>query len=191
MTGIGWEGRVNALRQEVSQIANQAGVSSGQIRALQVQAECCKVQLLAHILEAKRKSLARNRGAASITQNGKGLPLAFGITAAASVLTAIVSKGRVAPADAGMSALNGALQGLGEAEWAVCLGRKIVLVPREEIGPGRSWLTWESVMAALNELGQRAQPGAQLGDFNAVILEVSRSKELVTYVSVVTERSSH
>ena len=186
MTRIGWEKRVNALRQEVTQVMSEARISSGKFQELQKQAECCKVQFLAYEIEARCKSLARNRGLASITKNQKGLPVVLGIAVAASILTGMVSKDRFSPLNAGMLGFNGALQGLGKTDWAVCLGRQLAIVSRNNIASGQVWLTWESVRVALHELEQRAQNGAHLGDLNAVICEVNRSKKLVVYVSVVT-----
>ncbi len=189
MTRIGWEKRVNALRQEITQIVSGARTSSGKFQGLQKQSECCKAQFLTYEIDAKCKSLARSRGTTSITQNGKGLPLALGIAAAATILMRGVSKDRFAPADAGISGFSGALQGLGETDWAICLGRQLAVVPRNNITSGQIWFTWESVRAALNELEQRARNGARLGDLDAVIFEVNRSKKIVAYVSVRTRET--
>ncbi len=190
MTRIGWEKRVNALRQEITQIRSRARMSSGKFQELQRQAECCKIQFLTYEIDTRCKSLARNRGAASITQNGKGLPLALGITAAAAILGGRGGKDRHAAFNMGISGFNGALQGLGKADWAVCLGRQLAVVPRDNITSGQIWFTCESVRVALNELEQRAQNGARLRDLDAVIFEVKGSKKLVAYITLVQNRFS-
>ncbi len=178
MTRIGWEKSVNDLRQEVTLIRSRARICSGKFQELRRQVECCKVQFLTYQLEVKRKSLARSRG----VKNGKGLPAALGIAAAASILTGIMRKDRFAAANAGLSRLNGALQRLGETDWAICLGKQLAVVSQNDITSGRVWLTWDSVRAALNELEQRAQNGAHLGNIDAVFLEMRRSKRLVTVI---------
>ena len=185
MIRTGWEGGVGDLRQEISRIAGRAGVSSGKIQDLQAQAECCKVQFLTYEIDARCHSLALNRGSASITQNGKGLTLVLGIAAAAAIFGGGGNKDRYAALNTGLAGLNGALQGLGKTDWAVRLGKQLVVMPRNNITPGKVWLTWESLRAAFDELEQRAQRGARLGDLDAVIFEVKRSKNLLVYMPVM------
>jgi hypothetical protein len=182
VTRIGWEKRVNALRQEVTQVMSEARISSGKFQELQKQAECCKVQFLIHQLEVKRRSLARDRGGASVVKDGKGLPAALGFAAVASIVIGIISHDKRATATAGLSSFNGALRGIGETEWAVCLDRQLTVRPRNHIAAGRVWFTWDSVRAALNELEQQAQNRTHLGNFDAVISEVRRSKRLVAVI---------
>ena len=190
MTRTGWEGSVSALKQEVSRVVGWAGISSGKIQDLQTQAECCKVQFLAHEIEARCHSLARNRGSESITQTGKGLSLALGITAAAAFLGNRISKDKYVALNMGISGFNAALQGLGKADWAVCLGKPLAVVPRNNITSGSIWLTWESLRAALDNLEQRAKHGARLGDLDAVIFEVNKSKNLLAYIPVMAKEGS-
>jgi hypothetical protein len=182
MTRIGWERRIADFKQEVTQIRLRASNSSINFHEQQKQAECLKVQFLTHELEAKRKSLARNRGLDSFAHNKKNLPVALGIAAAASVFAGIVSGDKYTTAGAGISGFNGALQGLGETDWVVCLDRQLTVRPRNSITAGRVWFTWHSVRAALDELEQQAQNGTQLGNFEAVISEVRRSKRLVAVI---------
>ncbi len=187
MTRIGWETRVTDFRQEVTQIRNRASISSSNFLVLKRQADGCKVRFLTHQLEVKRRSLARDRGVTSIVKNGKGLPAALVITFAATIVTGIISKDKYTAATAGLSGLNGALQGIGETDWAVCLDRQLIVTSRNNITVGRVWFTWDSVMAVLNDLEQAAQNGVHLGDLDKVIVEIRKSKKLVA-ISAHTNR---
>lgn len=183
MTGISWEKRVNSLRQELASIKSGAYTNSVKFQELRKQAECCKVQFVAYQLEARRKSLACGRGAASVTKNKKGLPLALGIAAGASFLAGMITKDRSAAASAAISGLNGALRGIGETDWAVCLGINLAIVPRDDITPGQIWVTWDSLNTALCEFGERAKSGARLGNLDDIISELWKSKRLVVVIN--------
>ena len=188
MRRIGWDKRVNDFRQEVTQIRHRASLSSSNFLVLKRQADCCKVRFLTHQLEVKRRSLAHNRGVASVVKDGKGLPAVLGFAVAASIVTGIISQDKRAAATAGLSGLNGALRGIGETDWAVCLDRQLTVMPRNNIATGRVWFTWDSVIKALNELAQASQNGAHLGTLDAVISEVLRSKRLVAVIMQEDER---
>ncbi len=179
MTGIGWGKRVNGLRQELTSIRSRAHMDSTRFQELQTQAACCKVQLLAHQLEARRKSLAGDRGFASVGGNGKRLSAALGIAAGASIFTGIMTKDRSAAANAGLSVFDRRMQGLGETDWTVCLGRQLIVAPWADITVGQVWFTWDSVKATLFELEEQAKNGASLGNLDAVISELQKSKRLI------------
>ena len=95
-----------------------------------------------------------------------------------------MSNDRLTAANAGLSGFNGALQGLGQTDWAICLDGGLEILPRDNITAGRVWFTWDSVMAALNELEQTAQNGAHLGNLDKVIVEIRKSKKLVAIIII-------
>jgi len=179
MKKVGWEKRVNDLRQEVNWIKDCAGKTSNNFKGLQRQAECCKVRFLTYELDKKCRSLTRSRGVVSVVENGNGLAATLGIAGIASILAGMITKDGLTAANAGLSGFNGALQGLGKTDWAICLDGGLEILPRDKITAGRVWFTWDSVMTALNELEQTAQNGAHLGNLDKVIFEVRKSKKLV------------
>ncbi len=183
MTGSSWEKRVNSLRQELAAIKSRAHTDSTRFQELGKQAECCKVYFVVFQLEARRKSLALGRGAASVTKNKKGLPVALGIAAGASFLAGIITKDGSAAASAAISGFNGALQGLGETDWAVRLGNEIAVVPQENITPGEAWVTWDSLKTAFCDLEEQAKSGACLGNLDEIISELWKSKRLVVVIN--------
>ncbi|MFC2014788.1 hypothetical protein ACFLUP_02210 [Chloroflexota bacterium] len=179
MTRIDWKKRASDLTQELTFIRRRASISTGNFQECRKQVERSKVQFLAYQIEAKRKFLARSRGVASVAKDRKGLPAILGIAAAASVLAGIITKDASCAANGGLSGLSGALQGLGETDWVICLGKQVAVVSRDNITPGRVWLTLDSVKATLKELEQKAQNGAHLGNLDAIFLEMPRNKKLV------------
>jgi len=138
---------------------------------------------VAHQLEVRRKSLALGRGFASVTKNKGGLPVALGIAAGASILAGMITKDGSAAARAGLTGFKGALQGIGETDWAVCLGRNLAIVPRDNITPGQIWVTWDSLKTALRELEERAKSSAHLENLDDIISQLWKSKRLVVAIN--------
>ena len=188
MTRIGWEKRANDLHQEVNLIKDSAVKTSIKFKELHRQVECCKVRFITHEFELKRLSLSRSRGVDAIVDNGKGLKAALGIGAAAFILTGIMSKDGLTAINGGLSGLKGALQGLGETDWAIGLEGQLAIVPRDNITAGHAWFKWESVIAGLNKLEQSAQNGAHLGNLDDIISRLLESGSLVAVSSISISR---
>ena len=136
-------------------------------------------------LEAKRKHLARSRGVASLAEPKKSLPL-LGASAVISILTGMITKDGDAAMNVGIRGLNSALQGLGETEWAVCLGKHLAVASQDHITRGDVWVTWDSFQVALHELEERAKSGAPLGSLDNIISELKKSKKLLFMMSITT-----
>lgn len=183
MTETGWEKTVSGLRKELTSIKSGAHTDSVRLQKLRRQAECCKVQFVTHQLEARRKFLARGRGLAYVTKNKKGLPVALGIAAGASLLAGMITKDGSAAASAGLTGFNGALQGLGQTDWVACLGINLAVVPKDKITPGQIWVTWDSLKTALCELEERAKSGVHLGSLDEIISELRKSERLVVVIN--------
>lgn len=191
MTRVGWEKRVNDFRQEINLIKDGAGKTSNKFIELRRQAECCKIRFLTYELEKKCRSLTRSRGVASVVENGSGLAATLGFAGIASLLAGMITKDGLTAANAGLSGFNGALQGLGKTDWAICLDGGLEILPRDNITAGRVWFTWDSFMAVVNELKQTAQNGVHLGDLDKVIVEIRKSKKLVAIGNNPTNRINY
>ena len=179
MTRIGWDKKVNDFRQEVADIRRRAGLSSGNFYYLKRQADYCKLLFLAYQLEVKRRSLVYNRGVNSVLNNGKKLQAALGFTLAASIVTRIISKDSNTATTAGVSVFDGALRGIGEVDWAVCLDRPLTIMPLNNITTGRVWFTWDSVITAINELARMPQTMAHIRTLDEILLAIRNSQKLV------------
>lgn len=186
MIEIDWEKRMNGLRQQLTLIKGRAFKDSARFQELWKQTEYTKVQLLAHQLEARRKHLARSRGVVSIVENKKGLPVALGAAAVASILTGIITKDGNAAANAGVKGLSGTLQGLGETEWVVCLEQNLAVAPWDNIRREGVWVTWDSFKTALRELEELAKNGAHLGNLDNIIYKLKKSRKILLVIKPPT-----
>ena len=173
MTETGWETTIKGLRQQLASIKNHALADSTRFDELRRQVESTKIQFLASQLETRRKHLARSRGVTSLVKHEKDFPfwMAAGITAVAGMIT----KDWLA---AGVAGANGALRGLGETEWAVCLGTELAVAPRDSVRQGEHWVTWESLMTALDELAVWAKDES-LGNLDNIITELLKNENIV------------
>jgi hypothetical protein len=95
----------------------------------------------------------------------------------------MITKDGSAAARAGLTGFKGALQGIGETDWAVCLGRNLAIVPRDNITPGQIWVTWDSLKTALRELEERAKSSAHLENLDDIISQLWKSKRLVVAIN--------
>ena len=185
MRATNWENALEDLRHRLDLIQSRAHEDSVRFEELWRQAECCKVQILAHQLESRRKHLARSRGVASLAEPKESLPL-LGVNAVFSLLTGIITKDRDAAMNVGIRGLSGALLRLGDTEWAVCLGKHLAVASQDHITRGDVWVTWDSLQAALHELEERAKSGAPLGSLDNIISELKKSKKLLFVIRAST-----
>ncbi len=170
---------LNDWQQGLSLIQSQAKMLSVKFEGRLRQAESLKIAAINHQLEKHRKSLARHRGITSIGRDGKRLYAGLGVAVAASLLAGIMTKDKFAAANAGLSGFDGVIQGLGETDWAVSLGRSLTIVPRGSITSERVWVTWDSLKAALVELEGGTLRGDKLGSIDNIISKLQMSKRLV------------
>lgn len=67
------------------------------------------------------------------------------------------------------------------------MARYPVVAPRNNITPGQQgWVTWDSIREVLIELELRAKEGACLGNLEAIISELRKSKRLM---HIITKRN--
>ena len=179
MSANDWGKLLNDLRQDLALIKNKAQMVSLRFEGLRKEAESLKITVLPHQLEEQRKPLAWRRGFTSIARDEKRLRASFGVATVASILAWIMTKDKFAALNAGLSGFDGVVEGLGETNWAVCLGRNLAVAPRANITPEGFWVTWESLKAALAELEREASGGDQLGSLDNIITKLQKSRELV------------
>ena len=182
MTETDWETTIKGLRQQLASIKNRALTASARFEKLRKQAEFTKIQSLTYQLEARRKFLTQSRGAASLMKNPNNLLAAGLLAAGLSVLAHIFTKDWFT---AGVTGTNEALRGLGETEWVVCLENTLAVAPRDNIGQGGIWVTWKSLMIALDELAVRAKDES-LGNLDNIISELKKNRKLLFIIQAST-----
>lgn len=173
---------MKGLRQQLASIKNRALAASAGFEELRRQAEFTKIQSLTYQLEARRKFLAQSRGVASLIKNPNNLPSAGLWAAGLTVLAGMFTKDWLT---AGVTGANEALRGLGETEWAVCLETELAVAPRDSVRQGEVWVTWKSLMIALDELTVRAKDES-LGNLDNIISELKKSRKLLFVIQAPT-----
>ena len=86
---------------------------------------------------------------------------------------------------AGVTGTNEALRGLGETEWVVCLEKNLAVAPWDNIRQEGVWVTWKSLMIALDELAVRAKDES-LGNLDNIISELKKSRKLLFVIQAPT-----
>jgi len=178
---------VDALGREVVLIESCAHELSARFQTLRTKTEVLKIDILKRGLENRTKSLARQAGFKLIARDGK--KLAFGLAAAAAgiVLGGVLTRDGLSALTAGMSGFDGALQELGKSKWAVSLDGDLLVIPRNQIAPGRTWVTLESLLLALGELGVKARAGEQFGTIGAIGAKLKQGYSRLEYLLPVTQ----
>lgn len=182
MKETSWENALKNLSHQLDLMQSRAYEDSARFKELREQIESAKIRFLLYQLDTRRKFLARSRGVASLAENKKGLPLTLGVATVASILIGIFTKDGDAALNMGVRGVNGALLGLGETKWVVCLGGNLEVAPLDNIGHGKGWVTWDSLKVALHELEEQAKIGVTLGSLDNIISELKKSKKLLVVI---------
>jgi len=169
MAGNGIEKTLTDFGQGLTLIGSRAKEILTRFEVLQRKAEFLKIESLQRYLEEKRKDVARSRGFRALLKDRRKVRDSLLVAAGSLILGGLISKDKFVALNAGMSGFDGVLRGLGETRWLVSLGKKILVAPEDSLSPERIWCTWESLMAAIEELKKRALHGEQLGSLDNVI----------------------
>ena len=175
------DGILKHLRQELTLTEAEAKVIGSHFEALRRETESMKIDALYNYLEEQRKFTARNRGAASLIKDRKGVRASLFVAAGSAILGGLLTKDKFNALTAGISGFDGMVQGLGESQWRVLLGKRILVIPEETISSqftGTTWVTLDSFYKTMEELKRRALLGKKLGSLNDVISKVMKKPRL-------------
>jgi len=189
MSDNNWAQTIADLKKELTSIEDNSRNMARRFEVLERQAESLKMEFLKHSLEKQREAIARQRGFALLIRDRKKIATGLAVTAGLSILGAVVGKDKDAALNAGLSGLNGVLQGLGETEWAVSLDKELVIVPYKAIPAGGTWVTLESLIAAIDELKTEALQGRRLGTLDNVIQMLQQSRRKLVYIALPNKYS--
>jgi hypothetical protein len=177
---------VGKLGQEAVRIESRAHALSASFQTRCTKTEELKIDILKQGLANSAKSLARQAGFKSIVRDrnnlgvsltAAGIGIAFGAALTGDGLSALAS---------GISGFDGALQELGKSKWAVSLDGDFLITHSNRITPGRTWVTLESLLLALEDLRGKAHAGEQFGDISALVAALKRSQTKLQYLLPVT-----
>jgi hypothetical protein len=177
-----WVQTTADLRKELSRIKSSSEGVAGRFEILQREAESLKIEFLKYSLERQRKIVARERGFTLLINDRKKIGAGLAVTVGASILGGLIAKDKDSALYAGLSGFTGVLQGFGESKWAVSLQRHLVIVPSDAIPATGTWVTFESVIAAIDDLKMEILRGKRLGSLDNIIQRLHQSRGKLIYL---------
>jgi len=184
MSDNNWAETRADLKKELACIESSSRGVSRRFEILQRQAEFLKIEFLKYTLEKQRTAVARQRGFAFLIRDRKKIGTGLAVTAGALILGGLIAKDKDAALNAGLSGFNGVLQGFGETRWAVSLHKELVIVPNNAIPAKGIWVTFESLITAIDDLKAEALQGKRLGTLDNIIQRLQRSKDKLIYIAL-------
>ena len=182
MSKSDYQQAVAEFKEELASMETIAKGVSTRLEVLVREAESSKIAFLQHLLEVKIRSETRRRGMVWLIKDKKRLSNSVLISVSDFVLQGFITQDKFAALHTGLSSFNSELQGLGHANWAVSLGKRISIAPIEEVTSEGQWLTWESLKTAMGELRNRALSGETLGDLDSVISKLKQESRVLVFV---------
>ena len=179
-----WAKTIVDLKKELGYVESSSQGVGRRYEILQREAESLKVEFLEYSLEKQKKTVARQRGLALLIRDRKKVGTGLAVTAGALILWGLIAKDKDAALNAGLSGFNGVLQGFGETRWAVSLQKELVIVPYNAIPAKGTWVTFESLIAAIHELKTEALQGKRLGTLDNIIQRLQQSKGKLIYIAL-------
>ena len=181
MSNSSWNQTIVNLKNELASIKGRAEEISNRFQMLGGEAESLKIEFLQQSLEKQRGYVARCRGVVSLTRDKKKIGTILAVAAGGFILDGLITKNKYAALNTGMSGLDGALRRYGEAEWAVSLGKEVIVTPEDRLPSKGTWVTLESLKKAMEGLKAEAFRGQQLGNLDNVIHKLEQSRKLVYF----------
>jgi hypothetical protein len=176
MSDSKWAKIVADFKRELAYVESSSQDVGRRYEILQREAESLKLEFLEHSPEKQRKAIARQRGLALLIRDRRKVGAGLAVTAGASILAGLITKDKDAALNAGLSGLYGVLQEFGETRWAVSLQNELTILPYDAIPAKGSWVTFESLIAAIRDLKTEALQGKRLGTLDNVIQRLQRSE---------------
>jgi hypothetical protein len=178
---------VETLGQKLVLIEGCAHELSARLQTLRTKTELLKIDIPKRGLESRTKSLARQAGFKSITRDGRKLKAGLAAAAAGAFLGGAFAKNWLSAINSGISGFDGVMQGFGKSDWAVSLDGDLLVVPRNQITPGRTWVTLQSLLLALEEFKEKARAGEQLDNISAIVAKMKRSRARLVHLLVIEQ----
>jgi len=182
-----WAKIVAELRNELAYIESSCQGIARRFEVLQVEAESLKMDFLEYSLEKQREAAACRRGFTLLIEDRKKMGAGLAATVVNSILGGLIAKDEYAALGAGLSGFNSVLQGFGETRWAVSLDKELVVAPYNAISAKGTWITLESLIAAIHDLKTEALQGKRLGTLDNIIQRLQQSKGKLIRVALPIE----
>ena len=179
-----WAQTIVDLKKELACIESSSQGVGRRFEILQREAESLKIEFLKYSLEKQREAVARQKGFALLIRDRKKIGTGLAVTAGALILGGLIGKDKHAALNAGLSGFNGVLQGFGETRWAVSLEKELVIEPCNDISTKGTWVTLESLIAAMHDFKTETLQGKRLGTLGNIIQRLQQSKGKLIYIAL-------
>lgn len=179
MSDSRWAQTVANVKEELALMETSARGVGKRSQALQREAEYLKIEFLKHSLEEQIKAAARSRGMGLIARDNRKIGIGLATVIGGVIFGGLASKNEYIALNSGLSGLEGMLQELGKAAWAVSLGKELIIAPRDALPSKAAWVTFESLMTAIEDMKGEALQGKLLGNLDEVIQRLKQSPKLV------------
>ncbi len=174
-----WAQTLANVKEELALMETTARGIGKRSHALQREAEYLKIEFLKQSLEEQRKAAARSRGMGLIARDNRKIGIGLALAVGGAIFGGLRSKNKYTAMNDGLSGLEGMVQELGKADWAVALGKELIVAPRDALPSKAAWVTFESLMTAIEDMKGEALQGKPLGSLGDVIEKLKQSPKLV------------
>ena len=183
MSDSRWTQTIADLKKQFALMESRSHNIGRHFEALQREAESLKIEFLKHSLQKQRKALARERGMGLLIRDKKKIGTSLAVAVGGLIFGGLISKDKYTALNTGISGFDGVLLGLGETNCVVSLEKGLVVMPTNVNLPRGAWVTFESLIAAVDDLKAEAWQKKQLGNLNDIIQKLQQSAKLI-YVSL-------
>ena len=184
MSDSRWSKTVVDLKKELAWIESGSRHICSQFEMLLRQAESLKIAFLKYSLEEQRKAMALQRGLVTVVRDKKKMGTSLAVAAGGLILGGLITKDKYVALSAGLSGFDGIIQGFGEARWAVSLEKELVVAPYDSIPPIGTWVTLDSLIAAIDELKAEVLQGKPLRTLDNIIQRLQQSQGKLVYITL-------
>ncbi len=170
------------IREDLTTVERRAKDISGRLRARCSTLESLKIDILKSKLMKERRDVARLRGITALRQDTRKLGIGLGLGVAGLIFGGVLTKNKYSAASTGLRSVDTFTQGLGQSRWAVSLDSKMLVVPRDEVTAGRSWVTLDSLSGAMERLREKALAGEKIGDLQAIVSALEQDHQTLRHL---------
>lgn len=167
------------LRKELVSIESDSHSIVRSFEMLRREAEYLKMYLIIYCLEEQRKSIALQRGLATVFRDKRRLGASLAVAVGSLVLGGLMTRDKYNAINAGLTGFNGVVQGFGETRWAVSLQNKLIVTPCDAIWEKGTWVAFESSIAAIHDIKKEVLQGKRLLTVDNIIQRLKQSKRLI------------
>ena len=99
-----------------------------------------------------------------------------------NIIAGLIARDKDAALTAGLSGFYGVLREFGETRWAVSLQKELVVLSYDDIPAKGSWVTFETLIAAIDDLKMETLRGKRLGSLDDILQSLHQSRGKLIYL---------